>query len=315
MLENLNVWKIFCHKFFFPTTSDIITYYLNIFARLTLLTLSLVLVVTAMAGFLLYIAYFKSREVNQCRLLNCLTGILAITYIIASITSFATIIRELSKGGDDITYGPSWRLIRIYTGCNTVLVFGELTLASLLNMYHPTAYLNISLGWKNPWTMLLNLILIFVFHICCMAACSDLGNWTGDCVAGRMIASGIYFFIPIMICQIAIFVDCKWGWKKMVGIVLPNNSVQPLNLGTNETNSELDKRKINTGFVSLMADTGMQVVMFIIWRIFGFQETIVLRHMIKITSLASVAVFWIVRDERLGTFARMIIKKIDAIFK
>ena len=64
-----------------------------------------------------------------------------------------------------------------------------------------------------------------------------------------------------------------------------------------------------------MADTGIQVVMNIIWRRMGLQETIVLRNMIKLASLASIAVFWIVRDERLGTFARTIMEKIGAIFK
>ena len=205
--------------------------------------------------------------------------------------------------------------MRIYTGCNKVLVFAELTVASLLNMYYPTAYLNISLGWKNPWTMLLNLILIFMFHICCMAVCDDLGSWTGDCVVARMISSGIYFIIPIMVCQIIIFVDCKWGWKKIRRIFLSKNSVQPLHLGLYETNSELDTKKIKTGFASLMADTGIQVVMNIIWRRLGLQETIVLRNMIKLASLALIAVFWIQRDERLGTFARTIIEKIGAIFK
>ena len=93
-------------------------------------------------------------------------------------------------------------------------------------------------------------------------------------------------------------------------IILSKNSVQPLHLGINETNSELDTRKINTGFVSLMADTGIQLVTHIIWRRLGLQETSVLRNMIKLASLASIAVFWIVRDERLGTFAKVIITKI-----
>ena len=156
--------------------------------------------------------------------------------------------------------------------------------------------------------MLLNLILIFIFHICCMGVCDELGNWTGDCVVGSMRASGIYFFIPIMVCQIVIFVDCKWGWKKIGGAILSNNSVQPFNSGINQTNLELDTKKIKTGFASLMADTGIGMVTFIIWNSFGLQETIVLRNLIKLAALASIAVFWIVRDERLRNFARVIIK-------
>ena len=206
-------------------------------------------------------------------------------------------------------------MIKIYTGCNKVLVFAELTVASLLNKYYPTAYLSISLGWKDPWTMILNLITVFVFHVCCMGVCDDLGDWTGDCVCSRMMASAIYFVIPIIVCQIAIFVDCKWGWKKVGGIILSKSSVQPLNPGQIETNSELDTRKIKTGFVSLIADTGIQVVSYIIWRSLGIMETSVLRNMIILASLASIALFWIVRDERLGTFARTIKEKIGAIYK
>ena len=79
--------------------------------------------------------------------------------------------------------------------------------------------------------------------------------------------------------------------------------------GTNETNSELDTTKIKIGFASLMADTGVRVVAYIIWRRFGFEETIVMRNVIKLASLASVAVFWIVRDDKLGAFAGIMIKK------
>ena len=96
MFQHLNIVESFYQQFFFPTSLDIIIYYFNVFARGILLTLALGLVVTALAGFLLYIAYFKSREVNQCRLLNCLTGILTITYIITTVTSFTSIIRHLS---------------------------------------------------------------------------------------------------------------------------------------------------------------------------------------------------------------------------
>ena len=97
MFQHLNICESFYQKFFFPSSLDITIYYFNVPARGILFTLSLGLVVTALAGFLLYIAYFKSREVNQCRLLNCLTGILAITYIIAALTSFTSIIRHLSN--------------------------------------------------------------------------------------------------------------------------------------------------------------------------------------------------------------------------
>ena len=200
-------------------------------------------------------------------------------------------------------------MIRIYTGSNTVMVFAELTLASLLNMYSPTAYLTISLGWRSLWTLSLNLILIFVFHIVCMGACDNLGDWTGDCVVKRLMASGIYFVIPIMICQVLIFVDCKWGWRKIGRRIVSSNSVLPLHNGTNETNLELDTTKIKIGFASLMADTGVRVVAYIIWRRFGFEETIVMRNVIKLASLASVAVFWIVRDDKLGAFAGIMIKK------
>ena len=96
MLEHVNIVDNFYHKFFFPSTLDIIIYNLSVFARVIIVIISLGLVVTALAGFLLYIAYFKSREVNQCRLLNCLTGILTITYIITTVTSFTSIIRHLS---------------------------------------------------------------------------------------------------------------------------------------------------------------------------------------------------------------------------
>ena len=96
MFQHLNIVESFLQKFFFPSSVDIITHNLNVFARGILLTISLGLVVTALAGFLLYIAYFKSREANQCRLLNCLTGILAITYIITTVTSFTSIIRHLN---------------------------------------------------------------------------------------------------------------------------------------------------------------------------------------------------------------------------
>ena len=61
-----------------------------------------------------------------------------------------------------------------------------------------------------------------------------------------------------------------------------------MHLGINETNSELDTRKIKTGFTSLMTDIGIKVVMNIIWRRLGLQETIVLRNMIKLASLASI---------------------------
>ena len=93
MFEHLNIVYNFYHKFFFPSTLDIIMYNLNVFARGILVIISLGHVVTAVTGFLLYIAYFKSREVNDCRLLNSLTGILALTYIITAVTSFSTILR------------------------------------------------------------------------------------------------------------------------------------------------------------------------------------------------------------------------------
>ena len=53
MFEHLNIVYNFYHKFFFPSTLDIITYNLNVFARGILVIISLGLVVTAVTGFLL----------------------------------------------------------------------------------------------------------------------------------------------------------------------------------------------------------------------------------------------------------------------
>ena len=95
MFEHFDILEAFNRKFFFPSSSDIITYNLNVFVKAFSLTFSLLLAVTAIAGFSIYIAYFKSREVNESRLLNSLTSILAITYIISILSSIIIIYYDL----------------------------------------------------------------------------------------------------------------------------------------------------------------------------------------------------------------------------
>ena len=95
MSKHFNILEDFNHKYFSLSSLDIITYNLNVLVKAIPLSVSLLLALTSIAGFSIYIAYFKSREVNESRLLNSLTSILAITYIITTLTSFINVYYQL----------------------------------------------------------------------------------------------------------------------------------------------------------------------------------------------------------------------------
>ena len=277
-LTHLNITDQFYQKYFFPNPGDVFNYNLNPLGNTFLTILAFCLSTFAVFGYLFYIAYFKSKEDNECRLLNCLTSVLAINYIIATMTSVATII-YYNKGikYHDQRFGSFWKIMRIYSGVNTVLVFGELTLASILNMNYPSIYLAISLKWNDSWTMILNFSVIFLWHTLTILSCKDeTDKWTSACVMETLMRGGIFLFIPIIIAQSAIIVDCLWGWKKITKKILRrgSNVVHPM---LESTNQELDQVGITTGFLSLMVDTSVRVTNNIIMRAGYIDGTIVIR--------------------------------------
>ena len=163
--------------------------------------------------------------------------------------------------------------MRIYSGVNTSLVFGELTLASILNLNFPSTYLAISLMWKVSWTMVLNFLIAFLWHLVTIASCG--GKWTSTCVMETFLRDRIFLFVPIIFAQSVIMVDCLWGWRRLMRKFLKpaSNVVHPF-----PSNGELDRAGISTGFISLVLDTSVRVINNIITRAGYIDETIVLRY-------------------------------------
>lgn len=280
MFPNLNpeMTKMFIERFFFPNIEDVVIYVIMVIGEAFLTLLAFSLSAVALLGFCLYIAYFKSNGENQIRLQNCLTSVLAINYISTTITSVATIVyHNHGIKYPDTRFGDIWKIMRIYSGVNTSLVFGELTLASILNTYFPSTYLTISLvSWKVSWTMLLNFLIGFLWHTITIKLCG--GNLiTSTCVMESFLRDRIFLFVPIIIAQCVIIVDCLWGWKRLMRKFLQSghNIVHPFQ--TNQ-NQERDRGEITTGFLSLMLDTGVRVINNTITRAGYIQETILLRY-------------------------------------
>ena len=261
-------------RLFFPNIKEILIYIMTVIGDTFLTLVAFSLSTVALFGYCLYIAYFKSNKDNEIRLLNCLTSVLAINYISTTITSVATIVyyNQGIKYNDD-RFGDFWKIMRIYSGVNTSLVFGELTLASILNLNFPSTYLVISLMWKVSWTMVLNFLIAFLWHLVTIASCG--GKWTSTCVMETFLRDRIFLFVPIIFAQSVIMVDCLWGWRRLMRKFLKpaNNVVHPF-----PSNGELDRAGISTGFISLVLDTSVRVINNIITRAGYIDETIVLRY-------------------------------------
>ena len=280
LFQNLNpeMTKMFIERLFFPNTEDIVIYVIMVIGNSFLTLLAFSLSAVALLGFCLYIAYFKSNGDNQIRLQNCLTSVLAINYISTTLTSVATIVyHNHGIKYPDTRFGDIWKIMRIYSGVNTSLVFGELTLASILNNYFPSIYLTISLvSWKVSRTMMLNFLIGFLWHTITIELCE--GNLiTSTCVMESFLRDRIFIFVPIILAQCVIIVDSLWGWKKLMRKFLKSghNIVHP---HQSNQNQKLDRGEITTGFISLMMDTGVRVINNTVTRAGYIEQTILLRY-------------------------------------
>ena len=280
MFQNLNpaMTKMFIERLFFPNIEDIVIYVIMVLGDTFLILLAFSLSVVALLGFCLYIAYFKSNGDNQIRLQNCLTSVLAINYISTTITSVATIVyHNHGIKYPDTRFGDIWKIMRIYSGVNTSLVFGELTFSSILNTYFPSTYLTLSLvSWKVSRTMVFNFLIGFLWHTITIKLC-ERNLITSTCVMESFLRDRIFLFFPIIIAQCVIIVDCLWGWKRLMRKFLKSghNIVHPFQSNQNQ---ERDRGEITTGFISLMMDTLVRVINNSITRAGYIEQTILLRY-------------------------------------
>lgn len=217
---NISLWDKF--KGLSPGVETFNNLGIHPIVTILLICFAFIFLTIATSGFSFYIwFYMKSDDQSKCRLLNILNAYLALACIGGSLMAYYVMIA--SALGYEDREG-----MRAVAGFNMTAITGSfllVSLATILNHFKPSLYLDISVAWRH-WvalpTILVTTILIrvLVFNSC--------GSFDDDCDMKRLRTFVLFpSSVITFLLKLIVIIDDFWGWKNILH--LNTNAVIPIN--------------------------------------------------------------------------------------
>ena len=209
-----------------------------------LICLAFLFLTIVLSGFSFYLwFYMTSDDQSKCRLLNILNAYLALTCIGGSLMAFY-IMMTSALGYED---GAGERAL---AGFNMTAITGSFLLvsvATILNHFMPSLYLDISVTWRHWIALPSILVTTILIRALVFTSCGLLDK---DCDLKRLrtfvlLPSSVITFLLKLI----VIIDDYWGWKNIFH--LNTNAVIPINNSLQDPALLLDRHLVSMKSMNL----------------------------------------------------------------
>lgn len=220
-LFNISLWDNF--NGLSPDVGTVNNLGIHPIITILLIILGFIFLTIVTSGFSFYIwFYMTSDDQSKCRLLNILNAYLALACIGGSLMAFYVMIT--SAFGQEDSAGE-----RAVAGFNMTAITGSfllVSLATILNHFKPSLYLDISVAWRH-WVALPSiLVTTILIRALVFTSC---GSFHDDCDMKRLRTFVLFpSSVITFLLKLIVIIDDFWEWKNIFR--LNKNAVIPINI-------------------------------------------------------------------------------------
>ena len=194
--------------------TEVATYFLNLFNDSFVLVLALLIFLGCFLAGLSYLAFMKKHKTTHNSLLNVLNGNLAVFFIFSSFMELIEIVGEKTDTLQDSIILCVAANVKKILKMNYILLFLQLSIATLLHHVRPDLYLEVSLKWKNIVITVFMFLVAVINQFIYIFSCDFDNLCTFECPPKknqllRKLNSGFAFLVIVscLLTQLGVVVD------------------------------------------------------------------------------------------------------------